>query len=83
MVTEKGGIIRHYDMVSGQPIFSLDCHNMPVTSADWSHCDSTLVGAVAGSSWYLWDLSQSRSECMHVYVIFYYVVMAIGTINTV
>ena len=60
MVIEKGGIIRHYDMVSGQPIFSLDCHNTPVTSADWSHCDSTLVGAVAGSSWYLWDISQSR-----------------------
>lgn len=65
MVTEKGGIIRHYDMVSGQPILSLDCSDAPITSADWSHCDSTLVGAVAGDSWYLWDISQSRSACVY------------------
>ena len=69
MVTEKGGIIRHYDMVSGQLILSLDCYNTPVTSADWSHCDSALVGAVAGSSWFLWDISQSRSSiCYTIYV---------------
>ena len=68
MVTEKGGIIRHYDMVSGQPILSLDCYNVPITSADWSHYDSTLVGAVAGNSWFLWDTSQSRSVYLYVHM---------------
>jgi len=64
MVTQKSGIITHYDMVSGQPILSLDCHNVPIASADWSHYDSTLVGAVASNSWFLWDISQSRSVCV-------------------
>ena len=64
MVTEGGGIIRHYDVVSGKPILSLDCYSTPVTSADWSHCDSTLIAAVAGNNWFLWDISQSR--CVYI-----------------
>ena len=63
MVTEEGGIIRHYDMVSGKPFLSLDCNNASVTSADWSPCDGTLVAAVAGNNWFLWDISQSRCVC--------------------
>ena len=73
MVTEEGGIIRHYDTVSGQPILSLDCNNTPVTSADWSYCDSTLVAAVAGNNWFLWDISQSR--CVYNITIHYVVML--------
>ena len=59
MVAEKTGIIRFYDIITCQPIMSLDCGHAPLTSADWCRTDPLTVGAVAGSDWFMWDVTRS------------------------
>lgn len=68
MVAEKCGRIRIYDTSSDYPLQSLDCPAPPLISADWAPSNNLVVGGAAGSSWFLWDLSQSRYP-IHVAVL--------------
>ena len=60
MVAEKSGRVRIYDISSDCPLQSLDCPTPPLITADWAPSNNLVVGGVAGCSWFLWDLSQSR-----------------------
>lgn len=59
MVAEKGGRVCFYNTSIRQPIRTAECPKVPLLQADWSLANSSKVGAVAGSNWYLWDVSQS------------------------
>ena len=60
MVAEKKGIIRFYNVLTQQPIMSLDCGVSPLLAADWSQGNSLQVAALAGSDWLVFDTSRSR-----------------------
>lgn len=61
LVAEKRGTLRLYNALSWQPLMSLDTgpQGAPLLSADWSVCNSLLLGAVAGPSWFLWETARS------------------------
>ncbi|XP_064490233.1 nucleoporin Nup37-like [Ornithodoros turicata] len=59
MVGEKRGTVRMYNAASGQPLMSLETLVAPLLSADWLVTNSTLVGAAAGNSCFLWDSART------------------------
>jgi len=59
MVAEKKGIIRFYNVLTQQPIMSLDCGHMPLMSADWCHGNALQVAVMAGTDWFVFDTSRS------------------------
>ena len=61
MVAEKKGVIRIYSTITLQPFMSLDCGHTPLVSADWSLTNELRVAALAGTDWFIFDTSRSRS----------------------
>jgi len=61
MVAEKQGLIRLYCVMTLQPFMSFDCAQTPLLSADWSLTNTLRVAAVAGTDWFIFDTSRSRS----------------------
>lgn len=59
LVAEKSGIVRFYNVITLQPIMSLDCNATPLMSADWCSGNHLKVGCVAASEWFEWEMSQS------------------------
>jgi nuclear pore complex protein Nup37 len=59
MVSEKMGRIRFYDLIAEQPIVSLEASHVTMMNADWCPSNNTLVGAVSGENWHIWDISAS------------------------
>ncbi|XP_042324685.1 nucleoporin Nup37 isoform X2 [Sceloporus undulatus] len=59
MVAEKNGTIRFYDRVTHQAVLSLTTDQTPLMSASWCLKNTFKVGAVAGSDWFIWDITRS------------------------
>uniref|UniRef100_T1IQ05 Nucleoporin Nup37 n=1 Tax=Strigamia maritima TaxID=126957 RepID=T1IQ05_STRMM len=59
MVAEKKGIIRFYNLITQQPLMSLDSNKQPLLMADWCNQNSLEVGCAAGSDCCIWDTSRS------------------------
>ena len=59
LVGERGGRLRFYRVDTGD---ALRCLEVPMSlmSAHWCPSDPLLVGAVAGTHWFVWDTSRSR-----------------------
>ena len=60
MVAEKNGIIRFYNILTQQPIMSLDCGVPPLLDADWCPGNGLQVAALSGTDWVVFDTSRSR-----------------------
>ncbi len=60
MIAEKRGVISLFNILTQQPILSLDCGHTPLLSADWCHGNMLRVVAVAGTDWFIFDTSRSR-----------------------
>ncbi|KAK2160366.1 hypothetical protein LSH36_135g05026 [Paralvinella palmiformis] len=61
MVAEKKGLIRFYNIITQQPVMSLDCGNVPLMSADWCPTNVLHVACIAASDWFVFDTSRSSS----------------------
>jgi len=61
MVAEKKGIVRMYSTNTLQAFMSLDCGHTPLVSADWSLTNELRVAVIAGTDWFVFDTSHSRS----------------------
>ena len=65
MVAEQWGKIRFYDLedtengCTGQPILCLQSYNGTLTSCQWCSSNPLRVGAVVGSEWVMWNMSNS------------------------
>ena len=59
MVAEKKGCVHIFNLEAKLPIITITCPEFPLLQADWSESNSLKVGAVGGSSWYVWDISKS------------------------
>ena len=59
MVAEKKGCVHIFNLDARLPIVTITCPEYPLLQADWSMSNSLKVGAVAGTSWYVWNISQS------------------------
>ena len=61
LVAQKNGVIKVFSLTGQQQLMSFDCGQVPLMEADWSVGNKgLLVGAVAGSDWFMFDLSVSR-----------------------
>lgn len=60
MVAQKDGTIRLFSLHNDQPFMSMKCGSSPLMSADWSRHNNLLIGAVAGSEWFVFNISLSR-----------------------
>ncbi|CAN7938537.1 unnamed protein product [Ixodes hexagonus] len=67
LVAEKRGTLRLYNALTWQPLMSLDTGGLgsPLLSADWSVCNSILLGATAGPNWFLWETARSSRPLEH------------------
>ncbi len=59
MVAEIGGRIKFYNQSTKQPIRSIESSTNLILQADWSHANSSRVGAVGGNNWICWDIRKS------------------------
>ena len=59
LVGERGGRLCFYRIDTGDALRSLEVP-MSLMNAHWCPSDPLLVGAVAGTHWFLWDTSRSR-----------------------
>jgi len=66
MVAEKKGVVRMYSTLTLQPFMSLDCGHTPLVSADWSMTNELRVAVLAGTDWFVFDTSRSRSIMCYV-----------------
>jgi len=62
MVAEKKGVVRMYSTLTLQAFMSLDCGHTPLVSADWSLTNELRVAVLAGTDWFVFDTSRSRSD---------------------
>ena len=58
LVAEKSGVLHIVNAVSFHSILSLDCGGGPLSSADWSLYNNTLISAAVRSDVIVWDLSK-------------------------
>ncbi|XP_070534305.1 nucleoporin Nup37-like isoform X2 [Ptychodera flava] len=59
MVAEKKGTIRFYDLITHQPIMSLDAGHVTLMSADICFLDPVRIGCIANGNWMMWDSTRS------------------------
>merc|ERR1711976_722305 len=59
MIAEKRGVISFFNILTQQPILSLDCGHAPLLAADWCPGNMLRVAAVAGTDWFIFDTSRS------------------------
>lgn len=60
LVAEQSGTIRMYDALALQPILSLRTLNTGgLLACDWSVLNPSIIGAVVGSKWFVWDATKS------------------------
>ncbi|XP_013381292.1 nucleoporin Nup37 [Lingula anatina] len=59
MVGEKNGTIRFYNLLSQQPLLSLDCTSKPLRSADWCLGDALKVAVMGAGDLLIFDTSRS------------------------
>ena len=61
MVGQKDGVIKIFSLSGQQQLMSFDTGQVPLMEADWSVGNKgLLVGAVAGTDWFMFDVSVSR-----------------------
>jgi hypothetical protein len=61
MVGQKDGVIKIFSLSGQQQLMSFDTGQVPLMEADWSVGNKgLLIGAVAGTDWFMFDVSVSR-----------------------
>jgi hypothetical protein len=61
MVGQKDGVIKIFSLSGQQQLMSFDTGQVPLMEADWSVGNKgLLIGTVAGTDWFMFDVSVSR-----------------------